>query len=451
MTIYDRSVRERACGLFERGLGHEAAAARLGIPPKAVRQWHLTYRAVGRDALLDMGSHRTYDYETKVTAASAVVDGGMAMPEAMGRFGVASISPLKSWCRLYREGGADALRPKPKGRPRGSGAKAAPATREEELEREVRRLEAQVAYLKKIDSPEGGARLAARDRAAAVAALSGRFPLADLLEAAALPRSTYYYALAHPRATTRPGLRGRVAEIFGRLPNGVGHRQIAMELRAVDGERIADKTVLKMMREMGLRCGIRRETDYHRYNSYRGEVGETFENVLGRDFEADGPWRKMGTDVTEFRCSFGKAYLAPAYDFGSREIVAWSISKRPDMEQQREMLDGLAEAMPEGAEPVMQMDMGWQYQHRAFTGRLRGLGVTQSMSRKGNCLDNACTEGLFGHMKDEFFRGRDWDDFEEFKRDLEAYIHHWNHVRRQVRLKGLTPVEFREQALREAA
>ena len=142
---------------------------------------------------------------------------------------------------------------------------------------------------------------------------------------------------------------------------------------------------------------------------------------------------------------------APAYDFGSREIVAWSISKRPDMEQQREMLDGLAKAMPEGAEPVMQMDMGWRYQHRAFTGRLRGLGVTQSMSRKGNCLDNACTEGLFGHMKDEFFRGRDWDDFEEFKRDLEAYIHHWNHVRRQVRLKGLTPVEFREQALRGAA
>ena len=83
-----------------------------------------------------------------------------------------------------------------------------------------------------------------------------------------------------------------------------------MELRAVDGERIADKTVLKMMREMGLRCGIRRETDYHRYNSYRGRVGETFENVLGRDFAADGPWRKMGTDVTEFRCSFGKVPTA---------------------------------------------------------------------------------------------------------------------------------------------
>ena len=217
-----------------------------------------------------------------------------------------------------------------------------------------------------------------------------------------------------------------------------------MELRAVDGARIADKTVLKVMGEMGLRCGIRRETDYHRYNSYRGEVGDTFENVLGRDFAADGPWQKMGTDVTEFRLSFGKAYLAPVYDFGSKEIVAHSISLHPDLAQQGEMLDMLEAAMPEGAAPVMQMDMGWQYQHPSFT-------VTQSMSRKGNCIDNGATEQVFGHIKDEFFRGRDWDDFESFKRDLEEYIIHWNTRRRQVKLKGLTPVEFREQALRKAA
>ena len=224
-----------------------------------------------------------------------------------------------------------------------------------------------------------------------------------------------------------------------------------MELRAVDGERIADKTVLKMMREMGLRCGIRRETDYHRYNSYKGEVGETFENVLGRDFEADGPWQKMGTDVTEFRCSFGKAYLAPAYDFGSKEIVAWSVSEHPDLAQQEEMLDMLMAAKPEGARPVMHSDMGWQYQHAVYVGALAENGFTQSMSRKGNCIDNGATEQVFGHIKDEFFRGRDWETFEGFKADLEAYIRHWNNTRRQVKLKGLTPVEFREQALREAA
>ena len=202
-----------------------------------------------------------------------------------------------------------------------------------------------------------------------------------------------------------------MTEIFGRLPNGVGHRQVAMELRAVDGARIADKTVLKMMNEMGLRCGIRRETDHHRHGSYRGKVGETSGNVLGRDFAADGPWQKMGTDVTEFKCGFGKAYLAP----------------------------------------VLHSDMGWRHRHASYVAKLRENGFVQSMSRKGNCIDSGASEQVFGHIKDEFFRGRDWSDFESFKRDLEAYIHHWNHARRQARLKGLTPVEFRDQALRGAA
>ena len=189
-----------------------------------------------------------------------------------------------------------------------------------------------------------------------VASLSGRHSLDDLLECAGLARSSYYYAVSHPKAPTRPELWEKVAEIFSRTPNGCGHRQIAMCLRAECGAVIADKTVLKVMNEMGIRCGIRRETDYHRYNSYRGAVGETFENVIARDFEADGPWQKLGTDVTEFKCSFGKAYLAPVYDFGSKEIVAWSVSESPNMAQQQEMLDMLLAAMPEGARPVMHSD-----------------------------------------------------------------------------------------------
>ena len=240
-------------------------------------------------------------------------------------------------------------------------------------------------------------------------------------------------------------------EIFSREANGVGHRQIAMELRAVDGARIADRTVLRIMRELGLRCRIRRETDYPRYSSYRGVVGRTFENVIGRDFHADGPWEKMGTDVTEFRLSFGKAYLAPVYDFGSKEIVAHCVSRRPDMAQQRRMLDGLFAAKPEGTNPVLHSDMGWQYQHASYVRALADNGFVQSMSRKGNCLDNAATEQVFGHLKDEFFRGRDWDTFEEFRTDLDEYIWRWNHVRRQVKLDGMTPVEYRDQALQKAA
>ena len=147
---HDRGLRELAADMFERGLGRRSAARVLGIPEDTVRKWQQTYRSVGRDGLLIMGkTHTRYDYETKVAAARAVVDGGMGKPEAMERFGIASLSPLRRWCRLYREGGTEALRPKPRGRPRGSGAKAAPMTREQELERQVRRLEAEVAYLKK--------------------------------------------------------------------------------------------------------------------------------------------------------------------------------------------------------------------------------------------------------------------------------------------------------------
>ena len=285
-----------------------------------------------------------------------------------------------------------------------------------------------------------------------VAELSGRgHAVCDLLEAAGLARSSYYYALAHPQQPTRAHLRPKVAQIFSRTPNGCGHRQVAMCLRAEEGERIADKTVLKMMGEMGLRCGIRRETKYHRYNSYKGDVGQSFDNIIGRDFKADGPWQKLGTDVTEFKLSFGKAYLAPVYDFASKEIVAHSISMCPNLAQQQEMLQMLMDAKPAGAEPILHSDMGWQYQHKAYISALAENGFIQSMSRKGNCIDNGATEQVFGHLKDEFFRGQDWQTFESFKADLEAYITHWNTTRRQVKLKGLTPAEYRDQALQEAA
>ena len=168
----------------------------------------------------------------------------------------------------------------------------------------------------------------------------------------------------------------------------------------------------------------RRETDRRRYGSYKGAVGETFENVLGRDFAADGPRQKMDADVTEFRLPFGKAHLAPACDFGSKEIVAHSISPRPDLAQQEEMLAMLMETKPGWARPVPHSDMGWQHQHAAHVGALAENGFVQSMSRKGGCLDNAVTEQVFGHIKDEFFRERDWGTFEEFERDLEEYIHH---------------------------
>ena len=148
---HDIEARKAAIGLFERGHGYKSAAKALSVPRDTVRQWLYVYRSFGSEALLSMdGKQARYTHGQKVAAASAVVDGGMTKTEAMAAFGIMSMSPLKRWCALYREGGAEALRPKPKGRPKGSKSKPRVRTREQELEERCRRLETEVAYLKKL-------------------------------------------------------------------------------------------------------------------------------------------------------------------------------------------------------------------------------------------------------------------------------------------------------------
>ena len=149
-TMHDEGARRRAAELFGEGLGYKAVAGLLRISRSTVRKWLYTYRSVGVEGLMVMGSrHTKYSFETKVAAARAVVDEGMPKAEAMAKFGIASMTPLKNWMKAYREGGPEALRPKPKGRPRGARSAPKELTREQELERRIQKLEAENAYLKK--------------------------------------------------------------------------------------------------------------------------------------------------------------------------------------------------------------------------------------------------------------------------------------------------------------
>ncbi|WP_347011043.1 IS3 family transposase, partial [Bifidobacterium dentium] len=250
--------------------------------------------------------------------------------------------------------------------------------------------------------------------------------LDHLLKISGLARSTYFHHLSHPAHETRPDLDPMVAEIWERTANGCGHRQIHMCLVHEFGQKMSAKSVLRVMRRMGLRCPIRAGNPWRGYSSYRGDAGGGVPNLLKRDFTAGKPFEKLGTDVTEFKVAGGKAYLAPVYDMASKEIVAWDVSRHPDMGQQRRLLAMLEARLPGGANPILHSDMGWQYQHPWWRGELERLGIRQSMSRKGNCLDNAATEQVFGHLKDEFYRGREFDSYEQFKRELDAYVIHWN-------------------------
>lgn len=269
------------------------------------------------------------------------------------------------------------------------------------------------------------------------------YPLKLVLDKLELPKSTYYrYAAGRSPVRDRwSDVRPLVREVFSRTPNGLGYRQVAMALRAEKGLSISGKTALRLMREEGLCCGIRRK----RYSSYRGEQGEIAENILNRDFAADEPMRKLVTDVTEFKVAGSKAYLSPVMDLYNNEIVSWSITRSANMAQIQEMLDGLRPRI--NGRAMLHSDQGWQYQQPAYRQSLGAMGIEQSMSRKANCLDNACMEGFFGHMKDEFYRGQRFDSFESFKARLDDYIVYWNTQRYQARLKGMTPVQYRGHSI----
>ena len=139
----------------------------------------------------------------------------------------------------------------------------------------------------------------------------------------------------------------------------------------------------------------------------------------------------------------GKVYFSPVMDLYNREILSYLISKSPNFAQTREMLDGLFKVLPRSSTPLLHSDQGWQYQMKEYQRRLREHNITQSMSRKGNCLDNSCMENFFGRLKVEMFIGETFESTDDFIDKLHEYIYYYNNKRISLKLKGMSPVQYR--------
>ncbi len=263
-----------------------------------------------------------------------------------------------------------------------------------------------------------------------------------LLKAAALSRSTFYY---QTQAISRPdhqaGLKRRIKAIYRRHEGLYGYRRIADELRQA-GELINRKVVQRLMGLMGLKSVVR----VKKYTSYRGAVGAVAPNTLQREFHASRPNQKWVTDVTEFRVGGKKLYLSPIMDLYNGEIVAYQTNTRPLLDMVTAMLGKAFLRLKSGEKPLLHSDQGWQYQHRTYQHLLKKQAVTQSMSRKGNCLDNAAMESFFGTLKSEFFHLKRFTSIDQLKRGLDHYIRYYNHQRIKLKLNGQSPVQFRIQA-----
>ena len=197
------------------------------------------------------------------------------------------------------------------------------------------------------------------------------------------------------------------------------------------------------MKMLGLSARIRRK---RKYSSYHGEVGKKAANIIQRQFEAEKPMEKCYTDITEFSIptSNQKLYLSPILDGYNSEIIAYSLSSSPNLDQLKDMLkQAFREEQYENT--ILHSDQGWQYQHEFYHDFLEDKGIQPSMSRKGNSTDNGMMESFFGILKSEMFYGYE-QTFKSIK-DLEGaiidYIDYYNNKRIKVKLKGLSPVQYR--------
>ena len=182
----------------------------------------------------------------------------------------------------------------------------------------------------------------------------------------------------------------------------------------------------------------------NKYKSYKGEVGKIAPNILNRNFKATKPFEKLTTDVTEFNVCNEKIYLSPILDMYNNEILSYSISLSPNFYQTREMLNGLIQKLPPNVKPILHSDQGWQYQMREYQQILKDNNITQSMSRKGNCLDNSVMENFFGRLKTEMFFGEKFESVNTFIDKLKEYIYYYNNERIITKLK-MSPVKYRTQ------
>ena len=263
-----------------------------------------------------------------------------------------------------------------------------------------------------------------------------------LLTAACLSRSTFYYQVKAQQTEDRhAGLKARIRAVYERHKGRYGYRRITAALRQT-GEAVNHKTIQRLMQAMGLKSLVRPK----KYRSYRGQQAK-IPNVLARQFQAQQPNQKWVTDVTEFNVRGEKLYLSPVMDLYNGEIVSYVMQKRPHFPLVGNMLKKALATLADTDTPLLHSDQGWQYHMPAYRRQLAAYGLTQSMSRKGNCLDNAAMESFFGTLKSEFFYLNRFESVAQLQAGIRQYIHYYNHERIRTKLKGLSPVQYRTQAL----
>ena len=260
-----------------------------------------------------------------------------------------------------------------------------------------------------------------------------------------MPKSTYYYEISKVDTVgfRNAELTEEIKKIFDQHKGRYGVRRVYRELLR-RGNIVNHKRVQRIMHSLGLQ-GKRPKEKYH---SFKGEVGKVAPNIIDRDFTATAPLQKWTTDVSQFNFSWGKCYLSPIIDMYTNEVISYDLSMSPNLNQIKRMLEMAFKKFKSLTGLIFHSDQGWQYQHQSYQQRLKNKGIKQSMSRKGNSMDNGMMENFFGLLKTEMFYDQEdkYKNIDELIVAIDDYINYYNYDRIKVKLKGLSPVNYRLQS-----
>ncbi|WP_407692000.1 IS3 family transposase [Radiobacillus deserti] len=425
----------------------------LGTSSSVIMNWVAQYNLHGLEGLLKK-SYASYSEQFKLKVLNYMIEHGTSPNETAAIFKISSPGMIRKWRILYEKGGVDALKPKKKGRTlmkkenKRDTQKQVPTDNSiEALKAEVKQLRMENEYPKKVEhlsSKQG--KITKQDKAKIVYELRNDFSVKALITLADVPRSTYYYFVKQlDRPDKDAELKILIKEIYYEHKGRYGYRRIRDEL-VNRGYKVNHKKVQRIMKGLGLKSMVRMK----KYRSYKGKVGKTAPNILDRNFKAEKPNEKWVTDITEFKLFGEKLYLSPILDLFNGEIITYTIGSRPTYSLVSNMLEKSFERLTDKDKLILHSDQGWHYQMRQYRHALKEQGITQSMSRKGNCYDNAVIENFFGIMKSEFLYLNEFDSIDHFKQELEEYMNYYNNKRIKTKLKGKSPVQFRTLAQQAA-
>lgn len=234
----------------------------------------------------------------------------------------------------------------------------------------------------------------------------------------------------------------KIKKIFKKNNGNFGYRRITMTINRKYKKQYKPKRIRRLMDLMGLKSHIRRSNGYSTKTSYVNIE----ENILNRDFTAEKPNEKWVTDITHMTYGFGnKAYLSAIKDLYDGSIIAYKVGRYNDNPLVMNTIKAAVKANPD-ATPLIHSDRGSQYTSKEYRYITTQAGMTRSMSRVGNCIDNAPIESFFGHFKCESYNLKNYRTYEELKKDIDKYIKFYNEERYQERLNSLAPLEYRHQA-----